>query len=487
MPTPSYAFPFPVTYPEVTSAGVGPVEGLSSGYYTVPAPTGVAVYDTANIQNAVNQAGTINGGTVQLQPGAYALSSSQRADTVTNAGPTTAWTDTSITAADLGSYVIGVNIVGSGGTFGRAPKITAVTPGVGFTTDIRPGVAYSSNTAYIVSPGVCLLEGVKLVGRGGIVGGNTASNSWASTASSFGTALIDSGNGITVMTRGSGSYGSRYGLYDMVVWGSPTLGGASWSNSTGYSGKAQMGLFLSNNSWFFEASNCDFNYYAIAGAAFDGNMNNYSFFNCTFQHAGTSTATVPTGGVLGSYFTGATSASVNFFNCSAAGTFGSGLAGGPGDGGLGCAFNIWGGQYWNNLTTSWTYSGYGAVLEGLYSYGKCAIYGGWFGGPNGTGDLWLNGGSLVAENTTFTSATTNIITTYGNLSLVGCDLVVPTNGNAIAINSPGTVNWMGCTLALAPAATGTPHLYTSGPTIAQCLGIGTTQGMALGPTNYTNP
>jgi hypothetical protein len=449
------------------------------GTVVAGAPTGVAAIDQANIQAALNRAALLYGGTVQLQPGAYAVSSSVRVDTCSNSGPGTTWTDPSITSGDVGKYVLGPDIVGSGGNSGRAPQIVAVNAGVGFTTDIAPGAAVVSQSMWITAPGLVLPEGVKLKGCGSVIGQGTA-NYWAGTTSKYGTAVIDSGTGVTVMTRGSNSYGARYGLYDMVVWG----GAGAWGGS-GYTGSALVGVFISNNSWWFEMDNVDISYYLTAGVALDGNMNAQDYRNVSIQHIGTIGATTPTGGILCYFFSGkVTSAGINLYNLSIDQIYGSGIAGGPGGGpgggaGIAAAVNLYGGQVWNCEATSWaTYSGYGMVCESDYSSGKCTVDGAWFG-TNGTGDLWLNGGAMVAKNTTFTSAVAGPITNYGTLTLMGCDIY---STSAIAMTNNGSVNCIGATLQ--GSAT---HLYTNGPSAAQCLGIATSVSVALAGTSYTNP
>lgn len=436
--------------------------GSGAGVIQVAPPTGTAVTDQENIQNAVNAAGAAFGGTVQLQAGAYAVSSSVSLVTVSNAGPGTAWTIVSGGPVVAGSYVIGPGVVGSGGTFGRSPKIT-VGGSSTFTTDIAPGAVMSSVVVWVVSPGILLPEGVKIKGTGGIVGLGTA-NYFSGTSAKYGTAIIDSGTGVTVLTRGSNSYGSRYGLYDLVVWG----GAGAWGGS-GYTGNALIGVFISNNSWWFEMNNVDVSYYLTAGIALDGNMNAQDFHNVSIQHIGTIGATTQTGGLLCYFFSGkVTSAGINLYNPSIDNIYGMGIGGGPGGGPgggstLAAAVNVYGGQIWDVSSTSLaTYSGFGMVCEGDFSSGKCTMNGSWFG-TNARGDLWVNGGSVAAVTTTFTSSVSSPITTYGNLTLVGCD-VYATSANAVVNN--GTVNAVG--VALQGSAT---NLYSGGPTAAECLGV----------------
>lgn len=430
----------------------------------VPVPTGNATTDQANIQAAVATAAASGfGGTVQLQAGAYAGKSFARTDTVSNAGPGTTWTDASILATDVGSYVVGPDIVGSGGTAGRSPKILTVTPGTGFTTDIAPGAAMAGVSVWVHRPVVVHPEGIKIRGVGGIYAASGATVYWTSTPARFGTAIIDTGSGITIFTRGSNSYGARYGLYDLVVWG----GNGNWTGGTGYTGSALVGLYLSNNSWWYQTDNVDFNYYLTAGMAFDGNMNAASINNSSIQHIGTLAATTPTGGVLTSFFTGATSATLGFNNVSIDAIYGMGIASAQSGSPYGSAVNLNGCQVWNCLATSFaTYSGYGAVIAATLGYGQSSFVGCWFG-TNATGDLWLNNGQLTAINCTFTSNVAAPVRTWANLTLITCN-IFSSSANAVTISGSGTLNWMGC--GLSGSAT---NLYSSGPTAAQSLGVGT--------------
>lgn len=455
---------------------------LSTGpIVEVVAPTGVPAIDQANIVAAIAQVQALGGGTVQLRAGAYAVSSAVHIDTCSNAGPGTTWTDTSgsLSTADVGKYVTGPYVVGSGGIAGRAPKILTVNPGTGFTTDIAPGSAVVSQNMWITAPAILLPEGISIRGCGGIIGGGT-SNYWNGVSATYGTAIIDSGTGVTIMTRGSNSYGARYGLYNLVVWG----GAGAWGGS-GYTGNALVGIFISNNSWWFEMDSVDVSYYKTAGIALDGNMNAQEFRNGSCQHIGTVGSTTPTGGILCYFFSGkVTSAGINVTNYSIDNLYGSGIAGGPGGGpgggnSLAAAVNAHGCQFWNCSATSWsTYSGFGMVTEADYTSGKCVIDGCWFG-TNGTGDLWHNGGSMVVTNTTFTSSVASPVTNWGNLTLIGCDIYAT---SANAVSQHGSINAIGVTLQ--GSAT---NLYSSGPSAPQCLGVVTSVGVALAGTSYSNP
>lgn len=463
------------------AGGAWTIPPSSAPVLEAPPPTGSALIDQANIAYLANQTGGVYGGTVQLQNGAYAVSSSVRVDSVTNAGPTLNWTDASITNNDLGSYVIGPNVVGANGVQGRAPQIQTVNPGVGFTTDIAPGAAMAATSVWIVKPGVLLPEGVKIRGAGGIV--SQGANFFSGTNAKYGTAIIDSGNGVSILTRGSNSYGARYGISDLVVWG----GAGAWGGS-GYTGNALGGLFVSNNSWWLEVDNVDFSYYKIFGVALDGNMNAQDFKNCSAQHIGTIGATTPTGGYLGYFFSGqVTSAGVNFYNCFAFNIYGMGWGGGPGGGpgggsGLTGGFVLTGCQAANCNSTSFNFSdGYGFALRSSIASGKSSLTGCW-SGTNGRGDLFFYDGAMTAQNCIFTSATAtsvNCANANGTLNLEACDLWA-TSVNA-CLNS-GVINWRG--VILNGSAT---NLYAGGPTAAQCKGIGSSVGVALNATSYTSP
>ncbi len=478
----TYAFPYPETYPEVTGAGLGPLDILTSGAVSVPAPTGVVALDTANIQNAVNSLAT-TGGIVQLQPGTYAVSSSARTDTgVTYSSGT--WTDPSITAADVGSYVLGAGIQG------EAPLITSVIAGVSFVTDIAPGGTVSSASVVIAVPGIVQVPGVKIKGMGSVYGTNMIGG----TAT---TRITDAGTGWTVLTRGSGTFGARYGLYDLSIWGNT-------SNSA--VGSALGGLFLSNNSWFYEVDNLDFQYQKVAGIATDYNTNALDVRNTTFINIGTVGATGPTGGYVENYYSITVSAGSNFHNCLFLNIYGSGITGGGNGGIIGayqaniiaCQFGGAGlaGGFGIHQTSYSTYSGYSMVLSGANN-----IMAVWSEGTQ-HGDLWVNGGTTTISGSTFYTSSTGVfnVVNYGAVFASGT-FFFGVSGTA-NVNNQGQFSWAACQsfatnfvsgsatiVAAAAAGTGVTGTYT---TLGGTTGLGNgsstnlsalAKGTGTGPTS----
>lgn len=419
-------------------------------------PQGNAAADTATIQGAINAAALFPTGVVQLRGGVYNLSSSARSDTVSVGNGSASWTDASITAADLGKYVL----ARTGNT--RVPQIITVNPGVGFTTDVTSAAVITSGTALIVQPGVVVPYGVRVQGIG-----RFSTSQFANPSSSIvvGTKLVDSGTGVTVMGVGSTTYGGDgISLAYMAIWGS----------NGGVVGSTFCGLYLGDNQWFAEIERVDLSWHGTAGLVLDANLNSLDSHNSSYQNNGTVGATTPTGGVLTCYFQSQTSACINFYNDFFFNNFGMGIGGGLFTSGIGKVASVINSQIANTFQTSFSpYSGYGLVLHSDIGGAQANVLNAWIG-TNQIGDLWLNGGALEVINTTCTSAVNSPVETFGALSLRGCQLW---SNNANACINNGQINWSACTLN--GSAT---NLYSGGPTAAQCLGHGSSIAHNFGGT-----
>lgn len=401
----------------------------------------------ANINKAITQAQTTApyGGVVQFQPGTYAVSSTGLTTTTigNSSGAANNWTYSG-TAPSVGQYVL------SSGQGGNAvPQVLSVGTGT-FTTDLPPltgsggtSTINTGTTAWFITPAIVIPPGVKLQGTGGSVG---LLNSHAFEASPvYSTGIIDSGTGITILSRGGQQTSARYGVYDMAVWAKGT-----WSGGT--TGTVLGGIYIGNASLFFETNNVDCNYYTVFGFATDANTNQIDLRNGSAQFIGTSAATASSGAYLASLFNSTASESFNLYNCMCSDIYGMGVGGGN-IGGSNASYaqavNIWGGQYQNCFATSATYSGYALVLGGNLS-NMNSIVGVWCG-TNANGDLWWNTGVGTALNCTFTSQTASVVNVWsggtGNslatLTLDSCQLYGGNSGTYNVNLQQGTLNWRG--------------------------------------------
>lgn len=293
----TYTFPFPAPYPDVTGAGLGPLDTVSAGSASVPAPTGNATLDQANIAAAIANVSAAGGGTVLLQAGTYKASSiNQAIASVTNSTPGTTWTLVSGSLPPVGSYIIGA------GVNGRAPKVLTAA-GSSFTTDIAPGSGITAGAVVAVTPGIYLPDGVCLQGVAAPQG-NVSSEAVAG-----GTIVVDSGTGITVFLRGgngTGGYFGRSKIKDVGIWGSATYGSV---------GTAYAGVFVNNNASFFELDQVDIAGYYWFGLATDYNTNSIDCRNTGFTYCGHVGATTPSGGIGIDIYNGFVGANINFYDC----------------------------------------------------------------------------------------------------------------------------------------------------------------------------
>jgi hypothetical protein len=404
----------------IGALGASPGAGT---FVSVPPPTGVAATDTANIAAALAAVATA-GGTVQLQAGNYAVSSSARVDTgvtyhSTTSGnyPANSWADASITAADVGKYVIGGALGTNPGIQSRTPKILTVNTTFNyFTTDIQPNGTVSSAAIRVVQPGFVLPEGVTLNGCGGF----TTSNGFGS-GQGYVTRISDAGSGITCLVRGntgpnSAVWSSTYGLSNISFWG------------YGYS--ALYGLYVDNGAWFIHSNGCDFSYYTVAGVALDGNINSHLFENSLFLGNGTTGATSYTGGVITHPFYSTSSAAATFINCFWDGNNGAGLIDGGGAGAFGVA--VLNSQFNNtsaNAASNDCQYGPSAVIGGNNN-GGCLFQGNWSesaaantAGTSGGYDLIVYG-TATASNCTFGTGSYNSGTHQGVLNHINLGMSV---------------------------------------------------------------
>lgn len=442
----------------------------SGSTFAVAPPSGVVATDTANIQSALAAAAAAGGGEVQLQSGIYQVKSSLRADTgCTYTSSSQTWSDASITAADLGKYVL------AGQQQNRVAQIRSVVAGTSFKTDAVPGSNITAETFNIVQPAFVLPEGVQLRGRGSVYTTGPSGNFASGTANST-TQIVDTGTGVTCLIRGAGTAGAgttqaaRYQLQQLSIWGL-----TSGTPGTNY-GSTFCGVYVGNQANWLTVDNCDFQFHGTAALMTDANMNALDIRDCGFSNNGTPTTTTPGGGIVVGFFNNTASCGCNVYNCYFDGNYGAGISfyiSGQGTGAYGV--NCIGCQFIGTQASDWsTYTGYGAVVQ-TGGFGATAFFGCWFE-SNVNGGLWVDGSGGVSCNAC-EFKDTNGGTVYGILNLSGC-YIYESNGDCFVNN--GTINWMGCSTAGAV-------LYSGGPTGTALKGVGSSAGVYLNNTAYTNP
>ena len=386
-----------------------------------------------------------SGGIVQLGAGTFEVASSARTDAGVSYSAGT-WTDSHITADDVGSFVLGPNILA------RTPQILIVNPGVSFTTDVAPTGTVTSESMMIVSPGFVLEEGVQVKGMGSL-----ANTNFTSTVTSA-TRIADIGTGVTCLIRG-GAYAARYGLSQLSIRGSATTS----------TGNTFCGVFVGNQAWWTTIDACDIALHGTAGLITDSNMNALDVRDTLFLGNGKTSATGPSGGVCTSYFTPTASAGANFYNCLFFVNAGCGICWytyGTGAGSYG--INLHDCQFASTSATSWaTYSGYSMVLSGG-GLGQANLDGCWSESA-ANGDIYVVTGPVVATSTTFYSATTTqgVVGSGGVLTTIGC---YSDKSSGDVFSNSGTINWMGCQSAGAA-------WFASGPSSTQLAGVGSSGGI----------
>ncbi len=436
------------------------LNGKYTSVFGVAAPTGAAATDAVNIQTQINNASSNGGGIVQLQIGTYALSSTSRIDsTVTyysatsGSYPAGSWQDSSITSADVGSYVIGIGING------RSPKILTVvtSPVTYFTTDIAPGGTISASAVTIVNPGIVLPDGVTLQGiaaPSGDVEAKTVSG---------GTTIVDSGTGVSIFLRGGDNIAAYFGrskIKDLGIWGSATYGSV---------GSTLAGIWANNNTSFLEIWDCDISGHYQFGLALDYNINSLDCHNTGFSYCGHASATSPTGGVGTDVYNGFASAAINFYNCWGYNLWGWFIALGSGGQGSICLYSC----QWNGIKATSAYlSGSGVEVSGpnsvlvdcwsetcasydvIVGYGYCTIIA-----------STLFGGGVGAVQVAGSSTIVNLI----GIASSGHSTAAVVNSNA------GHVSWMNCHIS--------DSVFLNGvATPTQAGGIGTTSNLVSAGT-----
>lgn len=402
--------------------------------------------DMERIQGVIDSVSSKGGGVVLLLAGEYNATSIARTDTGVSFSDGV-WSDASITSSDVGRYVLGENIDNE-----RIPKITSVVPGVSFETDVDPKGTVSSQSIVIVKPGLVLPAGVTLKG----LGSSFADADFSSTTAT--TKIVDSGSGITILTRGGGDAATmeiRYGLDNISIQGD--------------SGSTMYGLLVGTFGWFFTARDCDFSHHGLFGVALDGDINSDVFENCTFRANGKSDAVVKTGGVITHPFYLRPSSSLVFQNCFFEGNYGWGICDGKATGTAGACLNNC--QFNSTLATSAASSGVSAAItdHANNADAKTYIIGGWSESA-ARYDLDIFGYPTIINFTMASAAATNHCRIQsGTPQLIGCRFQ-NLSGASVAIGSGGNLSWMGCTL-------NDSYFYSgcgfSNATIPQ---IGTTEG-----------
>lgn len=374
----------------------------------------------ATIANAI-AALPANGGFVEVGYGDINVSSSARTDTSVSYSAGT-WTDSSITSADVGSYVLGANMNNV-----IVPKILTVVNGVSFTTDTAPGGTVTSQAVVIVKPAYVHPAGVTIRGRGMLM----SQSAGLGTGSPSATRVLDSGNGITGLIRGgtgSGGQAQPYGLENISFHGN--------ANSTLY------GYYVGNFAWYLVGRNVSFSFHGTAGMAFDGNINSDSFYDCLFDGNGTVGAAGKTGGVITHPYYLAPSASLNFYNPFFNANYGWGIVDGQATGA--CGVGLFQPQFNSTLASAATGSGTSAALtdHANGADAKSFIIGGWSESV-ATYDVDAYGSPTIINFTFGGSAVTNHLrVTGGTAQLLGCRFE-NSNNASIAFGSGGNIAWVG--------------------------------------------
>jgi hypothetical protein len=427
-------------------------EHLNFGFYNVKTYGAVGngvTNDAVAIQSAINAASTAGGGTVYLPQGTYKVVSAARTDATVSYTGTLTWTDSHILTADNGSYIIGV------GVSGRAPHITGVTNGVGFTTDIAPGGTITAGTVTVVAPALVVPDGVSLEGAGGTYG--------ALGATTGGSIIYDSGTGITVFLRGGNNTGGYFGrnqFESLTIWGSAT--GATV-------GSTLAGLWINNNLSFVEIESCDISGHGTWGFASDYNCNTMSVRNTLFSYDGAVGASVSGGGVCLGPFNEYETADLAFYNCYWFNNYGFGLtgvaSGTPG------GVTLYSCQFSSTIATSFYQSGTACFLGdasgAINTIINCEIE------SSGLYDVAvIYGACTIVSSTLYSSSAYSI---YANNSTVNLQGVLSNNHATATVNAnASTITYSGCLIS-------DPTFLAGQITAAQASGVG-----AIGSPLMTN-
>ena len=426
IPNPTGAFQETVTTEPTQDQTTHALLGSGNAVVGVAVPTGVAATDAAAIQAADLQVVALGGGMVQLQAGTYACKSTSRTDagsSYTGSGSNHTWTDTSITAADVGSYVIGTGVQAT-------PMIVSVVAGTSFITDTAIGGTISAASIIVVKAGFTLSPGVTISGLGSTYSPNVGYGPGTPST----TKILDSGSGVTCFVRGtvgssSSTWTQKFGLQKLSIWGN--------ANSTLY------GLYTGNFAWLLTMDSCDVSFHGTASLALDGNVNSFTFKDSMFAGSGTVGATSYSGGLLMHPFWAQPSAGCNFWNCFFDANYGWGVTDAGGQGAYGVGFY---GCQWNNTSSSAaTSSGTSAQLQSHGNAdGVATIIGGWSESAQGAYDLDLYGSPSVYAFSVSSSTVTAHVKITGGCAFFGGCAFENTSGPSITFGSGGNISWAGC-------------------------------------------
>lgn len=408
--------------------------------------------DGAAIALAIAAASAGGGGAVFFPAGAYKVTSSARSDTVSYRSGNT-FNDVSCVTGDIGKYVLWANL-------GRVSKITGVVAGSYFTVDVLPTTT-AATTALIVTPGIVIPEGVKLVGAGSNFNQQPTAGSSTSTVC---TQVNDAGTGVTILIQGANSVSgnsTRFGLSNMSVLG---------SSSNKY------GLYVGNGAWLIDSNNLELSNHGVAGLALDGNINSHSFYNLVLYGNGSASASGPTGGVVTHPYNAGGSASCNFYNPFFTSNYGFGICDGDVNGSYGVV--LYSPQFNSQQASAMANSGTSMVLQSKNTGdGMASVYGGWSESA-ALYDIITSGYVTVIGTRMHSTHAYHWIVTGGIATAIACTFEGASTYTANITG--GVLNWFGLKCS-------DPGLYSGAPTTLPALGSsGTVFGNALTANGITN-
>jgi hypothetical protein len=207
----------------ITTSGSDSNDGLS---YTTGKATFAGALATLPTQNGFSV------GLIQYGFGVFDVSSFVRQDTATITSGNATVLDSSSVTADVGRFVGGGNIPDNA-------YITSVSVGVSFTMNVPAiGAGTNTNFVYVSTPAILQSPGLILRGSGcpGLIGGQTV---WPPYAELPGTQIVDTGTGDTIRLyvpyiSGTGSYAGYFETYGYTIENMVVTG--SSSNRSGCSG-----------------------------------------------------------------------------------------------------------------------------------------------------------------------------------------------------------------------------------------------------------
>lgn len=409
-----------------------------------------------------------NGGRIELGYGTHNVSSTGRWDTCTFTSGSQTVTDSSITNADVGTWIISPYV-------DDHAQITAVTSGVSFTLSIAAATS-GAVSSIITKPAILVPAGVELIGRGSSFTGTNGAQFGPMSAT---TAIADAGTGVTIMPLKN---------VDSQI-GAQTYSGSGLRHLSVNGNSNNIFGFWGANIWYQIAEDVDFQSHGMAGAALGDNMNSTPFRDCRFMANGTSGATRVTGGLMLTTPTGQVSAAVLLENCFFTDNYGWGLVATNTDATpwttatpvdaatlIDCQFN-------EIKQTTVTGSGTGAYLGG--DNGQVQLMGCWFESCDlQPVKIAPDNGATIAIGCTFAatggSNGNNVICLAvnngpggltGSFVAIGCSFKYATFAY-IQVDSNVKFSWMGCSVS----STSIPYAVNGSnatiATAAQAAGIG---------------